>query len=89
MHGRAKAMHIGQEVESVCEVWKVSQIETTFRMGSWNFCAELSSNKLTVIKLPFQHILKRINRTSGTQDTSILLKTAHAENWIRDYYGNL
>ena len=72
-------MHIGQEGNTVFEVQKISQLATTFRMGSGNFWSELSSNKITVIQLPFQHILKRLNPTSGAQDMFVLLKTAHAE----------
>ena len=89
MYEKAKAIHIGQEDNTDFEVQKVSQLETTFRMGSWHFWVKLSSNKMTVIQLPFQRILKRINPTSGAQDMFVLLKTAHAENWIRANNGFL
>ena len=89
MYEKAKAIQIGQEDNTDFEVQKVSQLATTFRMGSGYLWVKLSSNEMTIIQLPFQRILKRINPTSGDQDMFVLLKTAHAENWIRANYGFL
>ena len=89
MYEKAKAIHIGQEDNTDFKVQKVSQLTMTFRIGSGHFWVKLSSNKMTVIQLPFQRILKSINLTSEAQDMFVLLKTAHAENWIRANYGFL
>lgn len=68
MYERAKVMHLEQKSEFVGKVWKVSKLALSFWMGFVHFWAELSSYKLTVIQLPFQRILKRINWISGAQD---------------------
>ena len=80
MHERAKVMHIEHKYESVGKVWKASQISMTFWRCSVHLWVELSSNKLTVIQLPFQCILKRINWISEAQDMFVLPKIARAEN---------